>query len=102
MSKKIIAAILIAATCFACLAAFSACNNDDDDKLSIVYLGDSIGEAVAGPSPVEEKDSMGYPGVVGQINDYYYHNRAISGTKPISCLILSTVKTQTPPFLAVS
>lgn len=85
MSKKIIAAILIAATCFACLAAFTACDNDGD-KLSIVYLGDSIGEAVAGPSPVEEKDSMGYPGIVGQINDYYYHNRAISGHKTYQLL----------------
>lgn len=81
MNKKILSALLCLILVIGCLSAVAACDKTEKEKLSIVYLGDSIGEAVAGPSPLEEKDNYGYPGVIGQVNDYYYHNRAISGNQ---------------------
>lgn len=81
MNKKIVSAVLCLILVVGCLTAVAACDKDGKEKLSIVYLGDSIGEAVAGPSPLEERDNYGYPGVIGQVNDYYYHNRAISGNQ---------------------
>ena len=59
MNKKIVSAVLCLILVVGCLTAVAACDKDGKEKLSIVYLGDSIGEAVAGPSPLEERDNYG-------------------------------------------
>ncbi len=54
---------------------------DAPEQKTIVYLGDSIAEAVLGPSPLSERDSYSYYAIIGQINDFHYINRAISGAE---------------------
>ena len=49
------------------------------EQKTILYLGDSIAEAVAGPSPLTERETYGYYGVLGRINNFKFYNRAISG-----------------------
>lgn len=86
--KKLLAVLLVAV--LALSIAIIACSCDEDVKdpnstpetqLKIVYLGDSIAEAIAGPSPMEERINMGYFGIVGQINNYVFDNRSISGNR---------------------
>ena len=74
---------LVITACF-----FASCENKDGGKenvdnseTKIIVLGDSIGEGILGPTPVIERDSYSYLGVVGQINGFTYRNRAISGHK---------------------
>ena len=45
----------------------------------ILFLGDSIAEAILGASPLSERESYGYYGVVGIVNNFWYVNRSISG-----------------------
>ena len=45
----------------------------------VLFLGDSIAEGIAGPSPLEQRNNYAYYGILGQINGYTYNNRAISG-----------------------
>ena len=52
-----------------------------DKQKTVLYLGDSIAEAVAGPSPLTERESYGYYGILGNINNFKFYNRAISGDK---------------------
>ena len=83
--KKLVAIALVLCLTVGCLAALIACDKKDNkqpvdySKLNVLFLGDSIAEAVAGPSPIEERECYGYYGLVGQINGYNYNNRAISG-----------------------
>ena len=44
-----------------------------------MYLGDSIAEALIGPSPLAERDNYGYYAVVGKINGMRYFNHSVSG-----------------------
>lgn len=79
--KKIIS-LVVAVLLVAVLAvSFVACNETtkEDDKLTIVYLGDSIAEALIGPSPVSERDNYGYYALVGRCNNMNYYNHSISG-----------------------
>lgn len=48
-------------------------------SFKIVFLGDSIGEGIAGPTPVQERENYGYYGILGQRNNCEYINRAVSG-----------------------
>ena len=63
--------------------AFSlvACNNNTDNRYTIVYLGDSIAEALIGPSPLSERDNYGYYAIVGKTNGFKYYNHSVSGHK---------------------
>lgn len=88
--KKVVLFLLIAVlTLSFTLLAYSCDVHDDpvydkpieEEQLKIVYLGDSIAEAIAGPSPMEERINMGYFGIVGQINNYKFDNRSISGNR---------------------
>ncbi|MEG2273963.1 MAG: GDSL-type esterase/lipase family protein [Clostridia bacterium] len=68
------------------LTAVACGNNDGDktttvDKKTIVYLGDSIAEALIGPSPLNFRDEYGYYAILGRRNDYKYYNRSVSGHK---------------------
>lgn len=77
--------ILLSATLFATL--FISCQQkpkeEPQEKPTYLFLGDSIAEALLGPSPISERDSYGYYSIVGQINGAKYVNRAISGLTSI-------------------
>ena len=50
-----------------------------DEQKTVLFLGDSIAEAMAGPSPLTERETYGYYGVLGNINGFSFYNRAVSG-----------------------
>ena len=50
-----------------------------EEKKLILYLGDSIGEGLAGPSPLTERENYAFYGVVGNINNYEFYDRAVTG-----------------------
>lgn len=78
-STGILLALLLAVTMMFGLAA---CNkNEEDNRYTIVYLGDSIAEALIGPSPLSERDNYGYYAIVGKTNGYKYYNHSVSGHK---------------------
>ncbi len=77
MKKKIIALILCAALLVCASVTLIGC--DKTEPIKIVYLGDSIAEALLGPSPVSERENYGYYAIVGRRNDYVYVNRSASG-----------------------
>lgn len=75
-----IAVLLVALTVF----VFAACDDKNatdptEGKLNIVFLGDSIAEALIGSSPVSERDNYGYYAIVGRTNGYNYYNHSMSG-----------------------
>lgn len=82
--KAFVVFVLIAAV--ACIAVVAVCNppykdaeTPDRSDVKILYLGDSIAEGVAGPSPVIERQSIAYASILGRINGFTYVNRAVSG-----------------------
>ncbi len=77
--KRIIASISIVILLLIGCLSLSSCLEKKPKQKTILYLGDSIAEALLGPSPMTERDSFGYYSIVGQINDYRYINRAVSG-----------------------
>lgn len=84
--KKKICISLILAVVLATSVCFVACdktapNGEVVEKTSIVYLGDSIAEALIGPSPVSERDNYGYYALVGKCNNFAYYNHSVSGHK---------------------
>lgn len=84
--KKKICISLILAVVLATSVCFVACDKTAPkgevvEKTSIVYLGDSIAEALIGPSPVSERDNYGYYALVGKCNNFAYYNHSVSGHK---------------------
>ncbi|MBO4535474.1 MAG: SGNH/GDSL hydrolase family protein [Clostridia bacterium] len=79
--KKLIAIVLSICVIAASLAVLAACKKDTppEDQKMILFLGDSIAEGVAGPSPIECRADYSYYAILGEINGYEYHNRAVSG-----------------------
>lgn len=80
MTKKSVSIILVCALVAIMLLGLVACNNDDS-KYTIVYVGDSIAEALIGPSPLSERDNYGYYALVGKTNGFRYYNHSVSGHK---------------------
>ena len=92
MKKRLITIVAVIMT-LTLLVALCGCENgstgsitvgkkhDEKKQKTILFLGDSIAEAVAGPSPVTERESYGYYGIIGNINGYKFFNRAVSGYK---------------------
>lgn len=78
MAKKTLSALLcvllIASFCF----VLTACDNPQP-SIKIVYLGDSIAEAVLGPSPLSEREYYGYYSLIGRTDNFEYVNRSVSG-----------------------
>ena len=74
-----IAVILVALTAFWCVACDEKNGDASEGKLNIVFLGDSIAEALIGASPVSERDNYGYYALVGRTNGYNYYNHSMSG-----------------------
>ncbi len=83
--KKYLAIFICLILLFSCCFSLTACNTK---QLTIVYLGDSIAEAILGPSPLSERDSYGYFSILGRRNNYIYYNRAVSGHQSIQLLNL--------------
>ena len=48
-------------------------------KTNVLFLGDSIGEGLAGPAPLTERENYAYYGIIGNVNGYSYYNRAVTG-----------------------
>jgi lysophospholipase L1-like esterase len=57
---------------------FQGCRKDEEPLL-IVYLGDSIAEGIAGPSPLSKREDYGYYAMIGRCNEFEYRNRSVSG-----------------------
>ena len=62
-----------------------ACNRKEttivEPDKTIVFLGDSIAEALIGPSPLSERDNYGYYALLGRTNNFKYYNHSVSGHK---------------------
>lgn len=84
MAKKHVALILTAALILSACFGLAGCS--DKEQLKIVYLGDSIAEAVLGPSPLSERENYGYYALIGKRNNYQYINRSVSGHKTSAML----------------
>lgn len=85
MSKKAVAALLCLIIVAGAVVLFAGCEEEKEQK-SIVFLGDSIAEAVLGPSPLSAREDYGYYAVVSRRNGYLYYNRAVSGHKTSNML----------------
>lgn len=81
MKRKFMAVLLCAVLSAATLCLSSGCK--EKKQPLILYLGDSIAEALIGPSPLSERENYGYYGIVGQTNGYKYVNRSVSGDRAI-------------------
>lgn len=75
MRKSLIVLIIILTIIMSLM--LSGCKGEP--PLKIVYLGDSIADAIAGMSPISERERYGYYSVIGIRNGYEYKNRAVSG-----------------------
>ncbi len=75
----ILVLVMVCAMCF----TFVACDDGKPTQPStnIVYLGDSIAEALIGPSPLGERDNYGYYALIGRSNNFNYYNHSVSGHK---------------------
>lgn len=82
MKKRILVAICIILT-LCLIIPLASCS---DNKTNVLFLGDSIAEALVGPSPISERENYGYYGILGQINNYSVINRGISGDKTADLL----------------
>lgn len=101
--QKIIAitvGLVIVASLVASVLLFVANNKEQDDGYTktIVYIGDSIGEGILGPSPFSERDSDCYYAIVGRSNNYRYLNYSVSGDT-VENLYARLTKTDTPSLL---
>ena len=87
MKRKILPYLLILLSVSLCAALFACGNKTEEpavpvtaeEQKIILFLGDSIGEALAGPTPLTEREAYGYYGIIGNINGFDYYNRAVTG-----------------------
>lgn len=77
--RGILVLVLCVAVAVAIVGLFGCEKKQNEEKKVMLFLGDSIGEAVAGPSPLTEREGYGYYGIIGRINGYEFYNRAVSG-----------------------
>lgn len=76
--KKILSILTVAVLIIVFMLTLVACD-DSSDSPSIVFLGDSIAEALIGASPVSERDNYGYYALIGRVNGFNYYNHSMSG-----------------------
>ena len=76
---------IIATMLFACTKGTEATEKDvpvpavaEKAPTKVLFLGDSIGEGLAGPTPLTERENYAYYGIIGNINGYSYYNRAVT------------------------
>ena len=76
MKRKILPYLLILLSVALCAALFACGNKTEEpavpvtaeEQKTILFLGDSIGEALAGPTPLTEREAYGYYGIIGNVN----------------------------------
>ena len=95
MKRKILVFMLAVVIASVCVFAV-ACDKDVPKgaavpEKSIVFLGDSIAEALIGPSPLSERDNYGYYALVSRANNYRYYNHSVSGHKTSGDMFGNTV-----------
>ena len=73
--------LALAATLFACVKPEPTPEVPaaTEEQKTILFLGDSIGEAIAGATPLTEREAYGYYGIIGNVNGYAFYNRAVTG-----------------------
>mgnify|MGYP002523105937 CR=1 FL=1 len=76
--KKILSILTVAVLIIVFTLTLVACD-DSSDSPTIVFLGDSIAEALIGASPVSERDNYGYYALIGRVNGFNYYNHSMSG-----------------------
>lgn len=78
MKRKPVLAVVAVFVIIAVLGLFSGCTKNGVKK--VVVLGDSIAEAVIGPSPITERYNYGYYGLLDQVNpNLEVYNASVSG-----------------------
>ena len=73
---------LICILLIVCLSiTLASCNKKPQETKAgtILFLGDSIAEGIAGSAPLQEKVNYSYYGILAQINDIKVDNRSVSG-----------------------
>lgn len=84
VAKTVLILLLSLIVVSSCLVSCQKKGKVEEEKQpTYLFLGDSIAEALLGPSPISERDSYGYYSIVGQVNGAHYVNRAISGLTTI-------------------
>lgn len=86
MKRKVFAILICVTLLTSLFTLFSCKKKQTEPKPLVLFLGDSIAEAVAGPAPLTERESYGYYGIIGNINGYEYYNRGVSGSTTANLL----------------
>lgn len=81
MKKKLFIIAVCVIMCATVCCSLLSCGKSEEKSVNFLVLGDSIGEAVLGPSPLSSRDLYSYCTMLGNVNNYNYHNRAVSGHK---------------------
>lgn len=95
--KKIIALLLVVIMSVTFCFCLTGCDKDDGNvpdttvaeptpTKTMVVIGDSIAEAILGPSPLSERENYGYYALLGRRNNYTFYNRSVSGHKSAQML----------------
>ncbi|MEG1613292.1 MAG: SGNH/GDSL hydrolase family protein [Clostridia bacterium] len=93
MKKKSLMVLICLILLFSTIGMLTACKKEPTkQQMKIVYLGDSIAEAILGPAPLSEREDYGYYGLLGQTNNYIFINRAVSGHQTKNMIDFLTVK----------
>lgn len=103
MRNKILIAIICVLLVVCLAVSLTSCNKKNNEQQvepikSIVFLGDSICEGVAGPAPLQERVNYSYYGILGQINGIEAHNRSVSGY--LTKNLLDYVNRDNPDYIA--
>lgn len=78
---RFVALIAMCAVALGAASLVGGCDRDNDARAEteLLVLGDSIAEALLGPSPMIYRSEYAYNNVLGRINGFTYRNRAVSG-----------------------
>ena len=104
MRNKILITIICVLLVVCLAVSLTSCNKKKNNEQqvepikSIVFLGDSICEGVAGPAPLQERVNYSYYGILGQINGIEAHNRSVSGY--LTKNLLDYVNRDNPDYIA--
>lgn len=105
MRNKILITIICVLLVVCLAVSLTSCNKKKTNEqqttepiTSIVFLGDSICEGVAGPAPLQERVNYSYYGILGQINGIEAHNRSVSGY--LTKNLLDYINRDNPDYIA--
>ncbi|HHU42790.1 MAG: SGNH/GDSL hydrolase family protein [Bacillota bacterium] len=78
--KKLIVVLIVFVLLSIAIFSFAAVGYHQRPT-TILFLGDSIAEGIAGMSPISERERYAYYAVVGTRNNYKFINQAVSGSR---------------------